>query len=190
MSYILPILISELIDISITLIHLYKTITLVILYYNFILHPSTYLCINLPPPSHPFYKPSPVYHLPYQMCLDPELIVVSSKCHNVFLYIIILPPSRQFHKSHTDVNSWPLPNMAGNERHVFSSEKWKLVKKTTVWCSFSWQQTDSCYIHNMYSTHTYRLELNQVPLYLWYFYVLLFLGRYIFLKVHSRSIND
>ena len=54
----------------------------------------------------------------------------------------LLFSSRQFHKSHTDVNSWPLPNMAGNERHVFSSEKWKLVKKTIVWCSFSWQQTD------------------------------------------------
>ena len=89
MSYILVLLlISELIDI--TLIHLYKTITLVILYYNFILHPSTYvlfylLCLT------PFTNPHLyVYHLPYQMCLDPELIVVSSKCHNVFLYYYIL----------------------------------------------------------------------------------------------------
>ena len=98
---------------------------------------------------HPFYKPSPgelVYHLPYQMCLDPELIVVIASVTTFFCIIIsYYSPSfssRQFHKSHTDVNSWPLPNMAGNERHVFSSEKWKLVKKTTVWCSFSWQQTD------------------------------------------------
>ena len=46
LSYILVLLlISELIDI--TLIHLYKTITLVILYYNFILHPSTYVLIYL-----------------------------------------------------------------------------------------------------------------------------------------------